>query len=338
MAKTYEIKMKEVTAGGFFSASPRVVANSQIVTYDVLWYDDAGGVVEPVEVNDQDNMPLPELPTVNKTCFSWDPDPAASSDLLIQPWMICKSKRAERDTRHRLLFHVTCEFATDGKIQVGEDDLRLIAAGANNTVALLPFLDEHTWTSDRQVIEAPVEPGPANGTATNLRLPTGSLYSQPFIQDFPKRIMRQTQFEDFLNLDACHDAIDARLFTLNGSTWEGNDGDPPRWKITNIDYQPVEIPMNDPAPPLEPYMMTYTMEQALKPGGWWDRRPLIDNFVLATANDLTTKESYRDPTTGYSVISVLLNADGTKKASQTGDPTYADHSTQPQIPWTFLKP
>jgi len=152
--------------------------------------------------------------------------------------------------------------------------------------------------------------------------------------------MRQSQFEDIADDVALKALIEERLFSINQTSWEGDAVSfpelPPRWIIADIDYQRVRIRVSN-TTFLEPYMMTYTMTREAKDGGQLDRRALVDNFILTTPNDLTTKVSYRDPTNGQAVVDALLNKDGTKLADQTGDPEYENYKTQPLIPWTFLR-
>ncbi len=336
MALEFKIIDAKLTSGGFHATAPRAVEETANITFSVQAFDPArpevgDGQLLPVEVSDLVILELEGLPIVNFDTFQFQ-DTYAGSAWLIQPWLICTSKRVTRDGGNGLVFRVSCDFRTYSQFQIKETDLYLI--GANPSIDNLPFLIERVWTGEERIIyEEPDKAKP-------LRLPTGTLFSQPFRRLFPKKNWRQLQFEDFVDDAACFAAIEDRLFTTNAATFDNDPvsdpADPPRWIITDIQYQQVRV-RADANNFIEPYLMTYTIDREARDGGQFDRRALVDKSILTVANDLTTRDSYRDPTNSSSVIDALLARDGTLLPDQTGDPEFVDYQVQPSLDWSFLK-
>jgi hypothetical protein len=190
-----------------------------------------------------------------------------------------------------------------------------------------------------------------------LKLPTGNFFPEPFRARIPKRMYVQFQFE-LAGVDI-ETLIDERLFSINLGTFEGNTPDnteaanggwttPPRWMISDIQYQQVNL-ATETTPgagiSFSPgYLFVYTLDYAVpfpaaspNDAGWLDRRALVDRYFLRTPNDYDSKEPYHDPADRTSFIDCLLDKDGTLLGDQNGAPKYTDFVTQPQLSWAFLK-
>ena len=332
MAITFTDKIrKETTGGSFNSASPRSILNRQIVTWDLLTKDDAtadgffeADKVTELEILDAANSFLPE---VNKDQFDFT---GLDGVLKINPWLICSGKQVARDRSRRQMFHVTVDYSAGNRFSIEESELYLIEPPASTDV--YPFLKEIIWAEENRVIyEESVSSG-----KKKMRLPTGNLYSEPFMRRHPRKVLRQTQYEEFADLDDMHNRIEERLFSVQGTAFQGDGIDPPRWMITEIDYQPVNATLAG-GSKADAVIMTYTIERTSRDGGWRDRRALLDYHYLTTADDLTTKRVYRDPHDGTSIILALLNADGTLDNQTNAVPNFLDYDEQPAVSWSFLR-
>lgn len=351
MAFTFEVKQIETTAGAYLSTSPRAISNVQTVAYDVLVSDDAIDL-DPDQIKEHqvlENVPYyagTTLPVqVNQHVYwHYDDIEIPGGGYVIQPWLFLVGKRIQRDPANRLLFHVFLDFSTINRISVDEADLKTISCpeGVDFWSADLPFLKEIIWGEEDRVV---YEDSKTSGKV-ELRLPTGSLFSEPFKRKYPKKIIRQSQFEDIADEDELNTRIDERLFSINSVTFDGDVvsvGDPanypPRWMITRIDYQKVQIPEDSDADTVrDGYLMTYTIERNAGRYGWLEARALIDKYYLETANDLSTKREYRSPVDGATIMDCLLNEDGTLLADQMdAEPIFKSWEIQPKLAWTFLR-
>jgi hypothetical protein len=342
MALQYQVKSKEITAGAFSSIAPRSITNSQIVTVDVLVSDDVIANLTPDEVTEIDVMEylgiVFTLWEVNRSVF-WFRAPSDAPSGVVSPWLILSNKRCKRDPQNRLLFHVDIEYSTFNRTDLRETDLYPFDTPSD--VASYPFLKETIWGEEERIIhEEAVSGGALPG---GMRLPTGSLYSEPFRRLHPRRTIRQSQFE-VITPAAIDQTIEERLFTTNDRTFEGDpapsangDPNPPRWMITDIEHQLVALPIGIVPTLTDAYLMTYLLERNSSDGGWMDRRALIDNYQLEIADNLSSRKPCYDPYAAGTIMDCLLAPDGTKRADQTGDPEYLNYAVQPQGIWSFLK-
>ena len=325
MAITFRVKIDRQTGGAYQASLPRTINNTQAVTFSVLIYDDGGAVLNPADFTEHDIYDLWELPIVNRTLFLTQlPDDTYA----LCPWLICSNKVVERDTGNLLLFHVTCQYTTGSRAEISEADLAQIEVPA--TVATYPFLTENVWAGEERVIFEEATSGGSSSLV--MRLPTGNLYSEPFKRTWPKRAMRQTQYEDYTTDTALFNNIEDRLFSVcDTNGWEGNGEG--TWMITNIDYQRVTLPTltgGNEILKVEGVLMQYTIERNLNVGGWQDWRGLVDTHYLEVANNLGTKKPNRDPFDKTTIIPGLINPDGTKQADQSAAIQYAKYKVQPE--------
>lgn len=349
-----EIKRNELTAGYFQSVGPNNTASQWTNTFEVKT-DVLPNATEDIAA--VDHVVTNENLYVNETAF------VDITETKYVPWSFCSSLRSRRHPARRDFFEVMAGYSVYPKIQVKQTDLELIdlpeAANEATVTDEYPILREHGYVEGEEIIwDEAVSSG-----ANKMALPTGSLFSEPFKRQFPERVMRQTQFEIYTQSfepyeghpQNLFDNIEERLFSINNNEWAGDDvatgnptvdqwyANPPRWKVTQIDFQKVRMPYIDTGTGTldwtnYTYMMTYTLQRTSRPFGWLDARALIDYYVLTTANDLSTKIEYRSPVDGHTILPAYLNADGTARADQdlsttNGKPTYGVWITQPMIPF-----
>ena len=358
MALAFEVKNKEITGGAYASQAPRSTRNSQTITWQALAIDDESppipGGIKPEKISELDvlnwkpggfrNWPEPNVDLFTQT--------GLDDVFYVQPWLICDLLNAMRDRQRRELWMVSAQFSTGNRQKLTQDDLELIPAPAPGAglVDAYPFLIETIWGQEDRILERennfrPPDPDP--GSFTALELPTGSLYSEPFYGRFPKKTIRQTQFESFADDDAVKAAIDYRLFTTNGSIYQNDpagffdpntgSADPPRWMITDIDYQRVRLP-DSTFNYTDAYLMTYLIERSSLPGGWWERRLLVDDYFLRNVSGELKRTPARDDVDKQTIITIKLNKDGTKRNPQEGDAETQDYVVQPLLNWSgFLK-
>ena len=328
MAISIDIQLAQLTSGNIASAAPRLINTTQVVTYDALVTDDSNPIV-PSSTIDKQILEDPLFPVVNESIFEWNiTGDDGQPERKICPWLICRNKRIERDRSQKMLYRVLVEYGTGTRGQLTEDDLKLIDPPADETS--YPFLVEKIWRGEEQILWEEAK----TGGKSPLRLPTGTFFSEPFRRTYPLNVIRQTQFEDLQpgDLDA---TIEERLFTTTDRIYMGVPADPPRWKITNIDYQPVSMPIAG-APFFKAgYLMTYTIEKSLKEGGWRDRRALVDKQFISSATGKLTPNY--DEVGGTTVVDALLAEDGTKLPNQDGEPLFKEWDVQPVGVWGFLR-
>ena len=344
MAYAVTRKLKSVTGGQRGSVGPRTLASNQFMSWDALAYDTTTNL--PAEyVTEPDIITDLNFPLVNQTLFTWDsarfataPAPATRQ---VIPWLICSNKRAERDLDQRNLFRVHAEFSTPQAMHgISETDLLPIDIPA--AADSFPHITEINWGEDQRVIWGE----PTTGDPTDMRLPTGNLYAEPFRRRFPKRTVRVHQFED-LTVSEITTKIEERLFSIQRGVEFQGDPTPntdrqeepwPRWMVTAVDYQILSTQNLTGYGDSNLVLMSYTLERNERDGGWLERRALIDNYHLTTANDLDTKTPYYDPIDQNTIVDALLDEDGVLKDPQTGDPDFINYLTQPgELSWTWLK-
>lgn len=335
MAQQFAVKEKAVTAGAYRSLAPRSVSNAQFKSYDVHVTDDAVEI-QPDTITELDVLPLAQLPTVNQSVFEFRDEAGVRK---FQPWLICALKRAERDQGNRTLFRVSAEYQAPPLFSLTETDLRLITVP--DAVTDYPFLIEIVWGENSRIIESEARP---SVDRKPLRLPTNSPFDEPFYRRFPQQTVRQSQFE-VIQADQIEATINARLFTVNDVAFRDDPAptspdlpsnlEPPRWLITNINYQRILAPVGQGSIyDQNTFLMTYTFERNPLPGGWWDRRALTDFYHLQVAGDVNTRTPYRDPYDQSTKILALIDSTGfllpEAANGQFRDPEYGNWVVQPQ--------
>lgn len=343
MAWAIQFKEKAVTSGGYISQAPRQVATQAYKTYDARVYNTSGTYLNNL-FTEFDVLEDSNLPVVNETLFQWFSvkDTETVENRLI-PWLICTNKRAERDQGARNLFRVTCEYSTFNKLTVRESELYALDVSTLGQITAwskyedIPAIVETVWGEESKIIEEEAVDSPGADPAP-LKLPNGNYYAEPFRRRYPRRTIRQSQFEVIpANDTALRDEIEERLFSIQwGCSFQGDpipntdeqEDEPPRWMITQIDYQRVRTPIGMSVSGGNLYIMTYTLERASGDGGWYDRRALIDYYYLETAGDLTSKKAYRDPEDQNSIIQAQLETDGTLMTNQDDPLEWVNYVTQ----------
>ncbi len=118
------------------------------------------------------------------------------------------------------------------------------------------------------------------------KLPTGNLYSQPFIEKVPNETLIVTQYEATMD----ESTVAERLERVNDGMWLSS-GDANQWKITNIEWQDVRVVTGTSQNPLgeDCALVRYTVQRLNKSQGWRSKRALLDTHYLATAGDESTR-------------------------------------------------
>ena len=356
MPADYTYKTKERTGTAYTQTGLRQTSRSAVRTVDLLFDQTA---TNPEDLNAQECYarlsPLNLFGQIGKSMFvdgvTWRD--GTVTDWHFAPWLLLDNVQWERDPQNRHLFHGRYEYATPGSLEInsydGDEFDALMPVPSN--IDGYPWLRRRFWRPDDQILW-----GEAKSSGhTELKLPTGNFFPEPFRRTYPTKTYVQFQFE--MAYENIEDVIEDRLFAINLDTFEGNTPDatevasgrdeggwtvPPRWMITDIQYQPVnglfQTAPGDALSKAPIVLMIYTIEYTVRDGGWLDRRALVDRHYLTAPNNYATKAAYTEPDTGnITVIDCLLNKDGTFKTNQNGPPTFTDFLTQPQIGFSFLK-
>lgn len=344
MAVVIEYKESAPTFGQVTSTGRLALADQQSESYLVRVYDDGGANLNDhqwveqyilAQANSAPGVGEVRLPVVNESVYWYDD---AGAQRWVCPWMVCTGLRAERDPNYRTLWRVTAEYRTGDFVQVSQ--AALVPILVPSVLTQYPYIRENLWSEETKPLwEESKSSGGEDGL--KLRLPTGSRYSEPFRRRYPKRDMRQWQFETFLSETDFLTAVEDRLFSVNSNSFAGEptpDPDPdinppPTLMITQIDWQVLRLPFTGNTF-TGAYMMIYTIEKSTWPGGWLDRRGLVDRFFLETGGDLTTKQVYRDPADGIMAIDCNINKDGSLR-NQTDPLEYKNYDVQPRIPFAL---
>ena len=266
----------------------------------------------------------------NGNAVSEDDVPKNGLDILfvngkVFPFMHCASVNCKQHTQATQEFIYTAVFRTETFSHVTMDQLSLIDVP--------PDLDGYPvihQTELRLVDYVLYEDN--SPTPKQCKLPTGNLFSQPFIQKVPNETKIVTQYE----LTFSDEIAAERLESVNEVTWLAT-GDATKWKITDIKWQEVRIvegPTNAPVA-LDCYLVEYTVQKLDKEGGWRSRRALLDTHYLTTGGDESTRQPFVTKEGGRTNYIGQIDQNGLPSPLQI---EYESFVVQPEIDFTtFLR-
>jgi hypothetical protein len=224
----------------------------------------------------------------NGSAVSEDDLPEAGMDIMfangkVYPFMHCGSIAVKQDTKATQEFVLTAVFRSEqfDHVTIGQLGAVTVPADLN----AYPVIYQTQQRLVDYVLYEDNTPA-ASGGPKQCKLPTGNLYSQPFIEKVPNETKIVTQYETTMS-----DEIAAsRLERVNDGQWIVS-GDDNQWKITDIQWQDVRIVVGSAASPtaLDCALVEYTVQRLDKDQGWRSKRALLDTHYLATAGDESTR-------------------------------------------------
>lgn len=281
----------------------------------VTWHQDyfvdiQGTALELQNVSAYDVLTAPGVPIVNRSIYF------ARGKII--PFVICRDKTAEQTAERIGRWKISTKWASSTKNNNKESDnnpQNPPAALTDLTPRVVPILG----SKERQLYE--------DFDDKFYTTPTNNEWEQPLIEQVPLLTLQITQYEASIT----YEQMLARKFRLNSAAYRG--GDPHTWFIQEVAANEVSVQLA--GGPTVAAQVTYTL--AYDEDTWLEKRPLFDTHYLQNG-------SLGDPTVeklpfldtlqngkGY------INADGTKRSSQSGAPNVEEYRAQRESDFSFLQ-
>lgn len=331
MAVTYEVC--QLRGGGATFKKERTGALEKIIkTHTTKWSVLASGIADPSEVDEVMAGNAPGLPSLDSSVYS---DKETGQ---IFPYFNLRKKTVRRDDSNAYRFVVDLEYSDESGEQEPQDK-------PDNPEDLCPQVsyssEEKAYTLWSDYAGDPV------------LLPTGNFHGEAVLGSAPVIVITHKQYENSFDVDDQRDL----LFKTNSVDFAGYG--PNHALITAINWQPVNVPVNDPNDPDATFAtneVTYTIKCVefpyeyldsdsetveTKQVGWEVIRPLIDTSFLKAANDITTRKDFV-PKDGNSIGNCYIKEDGTAHQA-TNQPGYGVappakfYLKYPNTPFNFLR-
>lgn len=314
MAVQYEVTRIRDDNGGYSKgANQDALRIEWAATYQVIVSDPSDQNFTGADITAFDVAAAPGLPLVNYTTYF--------ENGFVIPFLVCRSKRAARDANNNTRWLVSTTWDSGDKNDQLENENQPIDPPVNLTdftpreelelgeIELVRYND----------VDDPPEP---------IRLPTGNDFPQPAIIRYPTQILKITQYESFVSYQTMED----RKFLINSIPYRGkNIG---AWLIQQVEAREVTVQLA--AGQAVVAEVTYTLESNPSPNGWFLDWALIDTHYLEQANDLNTKKAFQDKDY-LTYINGLIQADGTQKPNQLGEPDYVQFQVYKDDNFSFLQ-
>ena len=257
--------------------------------------------------------------------------PVAQLDMLFDgemvfPFMHCQTIDVEQNDKATQEFIAECNYATPTFTEVKPPQLAPLLATTVAAETDYPVIYQH----DLRVIDHVIYED--NDTpAKRCELPTGNLFTQPFIEKVPSRIVTVTQYESTFTEELAAE----RLEMVNSADWNGtvNDG---KWKITKIDWTPVRIILSG-TTNLATFLVQYEVSYMPKAAGWRSKRALLDTHYLPSPggpNNQSTRQPFVTSEGGRTNYIGMTDDQGVPSPNQIN---YIEFIVQPEIAFTFLR-
>ena len=242
---------------------------------------------------------------------------------MVYPFMHCNAVDLEQNERATQEFIAECKWTTPTFSEVTPPELAPVLATTITVEADYPVIYQH----DLRVIDHVIYEDHGS-PVKRCELPTGNLFTQPFIEKVPSRIVTVTQYESGFT-----EALAAeRLEKVNSAAWNGTNN-AGKWKITKIDWTPVRIIIGGQSVSSS-FLVQYEVSYMPKSAGWRSKRALLDTHYLATAGDQSTRTPFVTSEGGRTNYISMTTDTGVPSPNQIN---YLEFSVQPEIPFSFLK-
>lgn len=306
----------------------------RVSDYDIPNCDNGQTPVETVFVTAAEVMS--QYPRrYNGSNVTEDDLPEAGMDILfangkVFPFMHCGSIAVKQDTKATQEFVLTAVFRSEQFDHVTIAQLGAVTVPADLNAYPVIYQSEQRLVD--YVLYEDNTPA-ADGGPKQCKLPTGNLYSQPFIEKVPNETKIVTQYETTMSSDVAA----SRLERVNDGVWLAS-GDANQWKITAIQWQDVRIVVGSAASPtaLDCALVQYTVQRLDKDQGWRSKRALLDTHYLATSGDESTRMPFVTKEGGRTNYIGQIDLNGVPSPSQL---EYEVFRVQEEINFnSFLRP
>ncbi len=265
----------------------------------------------------------------NSSSVTEDDIPEVGMDILfangaVYPFMHCGSAQVKQNEKATQEFIFTTIFRTGQFNHVEIRDLGPIAVPAN--LNAYPVI----YQTEQRLVDFVLYEDNST-TPKQCKLPTGNLYSQPFIEKVPNETKIVTQYEATFS----DELVAERLERVNSASWI-TTGDANKWKITAINWQEVRIVVGTGSNPvaLDCFLVEYTVQKLDKPAGWRSKRALLDTHYLATAGDESTRMPFVTKEGGRTNYIGQIDVNGIPAPGQI---QYEEFVVQEEIDFAFLR-
>lgn len=262
------------------------------LAYNVSYFVDVADA-NPETFGPFDIMAVAELPKVNRSIYH--------NNGYIIPYLVCRTKTARRTSSKlsRWIVDTTWDSGTPGNDQTEPDNVPIASPALLTDIS--PREEGKLIDFEEQIYE--------DENAKACLLPTGNTFADPFMKMHSGLRLFLTQYETSID----YATRLTRNKRANEDTYRGQTRY--SWMIQDVDATEVEVQLS--GGPTAAALVTYTIEYNPLPGGWKDRRALIDTHYLSGA-DLEPFEDDKLETfrTG------LIQDNGAPKVVQQGVPDY----------------
>jgi len=266
---------------------------------------------------------------LNTQPITEDQIPEAGMDILfangkVFPFMHCGSVQVKQNEKATQEFIFTTIFRTGQFNHVEIRDLGPIAVPAD--LNAYPVI----YQTEQRLVDFVLYEDNST-TPKQCKLPTGNLYSQPFIEKVANETKIVTQYETTFS----DEIVAERLEKVNGASWL-TSSDANKWKITAINWQETRIAVGSGSNPvaLDCFLVEYTVQKLDKPAGWRSKRALLDTHYLATAGDESTRMPFVTKEGGRTNYIGQIDEHGIPSPSQI---EYEEFVVQEEIDFVFLR-
>lgn len=290
------------------------------------------GLPHPETIQISANEVLSDYPRRSHGATANENDiPAAGLDILfmndkVYPFLHCGSVAVKQNANATQEFEATCAYRSPPFSQTTIEQLGGIGIPADlNSYPVIYQTEQRLVDYVLYEDKTPAPTGPLQ-----CKLPTGNLFSQPFVEKVPNETVVVTQYEASMSAEIAA----SRLETVNSIQWIYS-GDDNQWKITDIDWQQVRIIVGS-ALVEDSFLVRYTVQRLDKTAGWRSKRALLDTHYLQTGGNESTRQPFTNKEGGRTNWIGQIDINGIPSPTVLQYQTYI---VQPEMDFTtFLRP
>lgn len=286
------------------------------VTWHQDYFADWSGD-NPGDLEAFDALSASGIPIVNRSIYS--------TATTIMPFVICRDKTAERHEDLLSRWTIKTKFGTINR-RANQGGAGSSEEADNQPVPIpsaVTDIEHKEYVSlgeTERVLWFEKGDFPLVNTA---RTPAGNFWNEPVMERMPVFELKLTQYED----EITYEQMVNRKFKTNVNPWRG---EPQRqWLIEQVEAQEVVVKTS--TGDKEAALVTYTI--LLSPDqeyGWAEVRGLFDTQFLETKGDPASAKRFQNQTPGTSDVG-YITTDGTKRASQSGEPDFISYVVYDEI-------